>query len=118
MTSARLGDAAKSRSAGPKAFLLATAMAAAFALERLLAARSTKVDFAGFAMVQERRYAWLILIQGAAAIVVSVLTFRIAFESRRRSITRVAALVATIVFAAIWLVPGLMDPAPLRSGEP
>ena len=118
MASARLGGAAKSSLAGPKAFLLATAIAAAFALERFLAARSVKVDFAGFAMVQERRYAWLILIQGAAAIVVSVLTYRMAFESRHSRVARVAALLATIVFAAIWLVPGLMDPAPLRSGEP
>ncbi len=55
VTSARLGVVAKFGIARPKAFLVATALGAALAVERLLAARSLDVDFAGFAMVQERR---------------------------------------------------------------
>ena len=68
MTSARAIVAAKSSISKRGLCLIATVIAAVFAVERLLAARSLKVDFAGFAMVQERRYMWLILIQAAGAI--------------------------------------------------
>lgn len=86
--------------------------------ERLFALRHAPLDYGEFYMEQDRRYAWLIGLQAAAAFAVAAIAYVRAVEYGPKRAQQAAACAAVLLYAAIWLVPDLMAFNPPDSGQP